>query len=301
MRRLDCRKPERHSGRSARSRREIGAVARKARAGKAKVVVPLKAPGHVRSALFALVPRARTIVLLFALLAAAIGLYALALESSIFAVRSVAIRGAPPALARQVRAAVNQFEGRSLVGLSSAAVERAVLSIPSVRGVRVNRDFPNTLQIDVQRELPVAVLRRGPEAWLIAASGKVVRSARLGGESNLPRIWVASSEVVNQGETVSDRDVRTAVTALGSLRGHGSSLHIIVATARAGELRLSSASGVELRLGNTSQVPLKLAVAAEIVPSLPAPPAGYRSYLDVSVPGRPVSGTTLKSEVQPHG
>ena len=118
-------------------------------------------------------PSGRTITLLFAALTVVVGLYAIALKSSLFALEKVEIRGATPALSRQIDTVVGPLRGRSLVGLNGAGVEQAILAIPEVQTVRVDRAFPNTLRVVVSREHPVAVLRRGREAWVIAASGKV--------------------------------------------------------------------------------------------------------------------------------
>jgi hypothetical protein len=53
-------------------------------------------------------------------------------------------------------------------------------------------------------------------------------------------------------------------------------------------------SGLQLQLGEPSQVRLKLAIAAKIMPLLQE----GTLYLDVSVPERPVAGTSLNSEVE---
>jgi hypothetical protein len=55
-------------------------------------------------------------------------------------------------------------------------------------------------------------------------------------------------------------------------------------------------TGIELRLGTELDVALKLAVAASILPSLPAPVEGGPDYLDVSVPERPVTGSNPQVE-----
>ena len=69
-----------------------------------------------------------------------------------------------------------------------------------------------------------------------------------------------------------------------------------VATVRylAGELTLVLRSGVEVRLGDHSTCALKLELARRLLPRL----AEGRAYLDVSVPERPVAGTTLDSQVE---
>ena len=58
--------------------------------------------------------------------------------------------------------------------------------------------------------------------------------------------------------------------------------------AQAHELTFVLASGLELRLGDVRAIPLKLAVAARILPQVLGKDAS--TYLDVSVPERPVAG-----------
>jgi cell division protein FtsQ len=268
------------------------------RAHAARVVVPLSDRRKKRQSLQARVPTGRTIALLFAALVTLVGLYLIALESSLFAIRTVEIRGAPPALTRQIDDAIGRFRGHSLVGLDQAEIERAVLGIPAVQTVRIDRDFPNTLRIFVKREFPVAVLRRGTGAWLIAASGKVVRGFPLGRGGEIPRIWVPSSMPVVIGERIGNTDVRIAVGLLGSLGSAGRSLRLANVIALHGELTLVTRSGVELRFGDASQARLKLAVAEKILPQMAVPAAGSTAYLDISLPERPVSGTTSKSKTK---
>ena len=102
-------------------------MATTARARTVRTVVPLKRRRKRRTTLQALVPTGRTIALLFTALATTVGLYALARESSLFAVKSVKVEGAPPALTRKIDAIVTPFRGRSLVGLDRSAIERAVM------------------------------------------------------------------------------------------------------------------------------------------------------------------------------
>jgi len=260
--------------------------------------VPLKRRRKRRATLHVLVPSGRTIALLFAALATAVGLYLLARESSLFAIRAVEVEGAPPALTRKIDTVVAPFRGHSLVGLDRSAIERAVLGIPEVRTVKIDRAFPNTLRVFVGRELPVAILRRGSEAWLIAASNKVVRSFPLGRSIGFPRIWVPASVEVTRGSPISDTGVRTAIELLASLGRAGRGLQLANVIASDGNLTLVTSSGIELRFGDVSQAALKLVVVEKILPDLGPPPVGSVAYLDVSVPSRPVSGTTLKSKVE---
>ena len=55
-------------------------------------------------------------------------------------------------------------------------------------------------------------------------------------------------------------------------------------------------SGLELLLGDGTDVELKLAVAARVLTVLPP----GSTFVDVSVPGRPVSGTGSPSSLHTH-
>lgn len=273
-------------------------MAKTARVTPARVVVPMERRRKRQAPLAALVPNGKTIAFLFGALALLVGLYVLARESSLFSIETMKVKGAPPALTRKIDAAVERFRGRSLVGLDEAAIARAVLDIPEVRAVRIDRDFPNTLRVFVGRERPVAVLRRGQEAWLIAASDKIVRRFPLGRGLNVPRIWVSRSVGVTEGEAVRDPGVKTAIKLLASLGPAGRGLRLANVVASESDLTVITSSGIELRFGDASQPALKLAVVEKILPDLGLPPAGSITYLDVSVPARPVAGTTLKSKVE---
>ncbi len=240
-------------------------------------------------------PSGRTITLLFAALVAVVGLYVIALKSSLFALETVEVRGATPTLSRQINAIVKPLRGRSLVGLNKTRVEQAILAIPEVKTAQVDRAFPNTLRIVVAREHPIAVLRRGREAWVIAASGKVVRPLRRGRGRDLPRVWVPASVAVSLGEPPADRALGTAVRVLAALQHSKHFMSPNTVLVRNGDLTLTLGSNTQLRFGDASEVALKLAVAEKIVPDLASPSAGSIAYLDVSVPDRPVGGTEEKS------
>jgi len=240
-------------------------------------------------------PSGRTIAILFTALVVVAGLYVIALKSSLFALEKVEIRGATPALSRQISAVIKPLRGRSLVGLNKNEVEQAILAIPEVETAQVDRAFPNTLRIVVVRERPIAVLRRGREAWVIAASGRVVRPLRRGRGQNLPRVWVPASVSVSLGQPLAERGVRTAIRVLATLRSSRHSMRPTSVLAHNGDLTLTLGSSTELRFGDAAEAALKLAVAEKILPDITAPPAGSIAYLDVSVPDRPVGGTELKS------
>lgn len=244
--------------------------------------------------LAAVAPSGRSVALGLALLVLAAGAYAVARETSIFAVRVVEIRGGTPALQAQVRAALKDEMGQSLLKVDGSSLGRRVDPLPGVRSFRYDRAFPNTLRITVYPERPVLVLRHGPEAYLVSATGRVIAPLPHPRLSHLPRLWAPGGVDVSVGGAL-PRALLPAAIALAPLRS--APLPSGVRTIRAGkELTITLGSGLEVRLGDSTDVRLKLAIARQILLQTGAASAGG-GYLDVSVPERPV----LSSKSQPGG
>jgi cell division protein FtsQ len=209
-------------------------------------------------------------------------------------VESVVVRGASPGLAAEVRKALEPADGRNLLELDLGALEAQVLDIPDVASVRWDRAFPHRLVATVEPERPAAVLRRGSEAWLLSERGRVLRPLPQGAQSALPRIWVPRPVDVAVGARLGERPVAGALRALRPLPRD---FPVRVRSVTAGDsLVFDLDTGLELRLGTDLDVALKLAVAASVLPSLPAPAEGGPEYLDVSVPERPVTGPNPQVE-----
>lgn len=243
-----------------------------------------------------LLPSGRSVAAGLALLALAAGSYALARGTSLFAVEGIRVEGAPPALAREVRAALAPVVGSSLVALDGDAVVGSVEAIPGVLAAGYDRSFPHTLVVTVRRERPAAVVRRGRESWLVSARGRVLRTLPRGDHARLPRVWVPKRVSVREGDRLSSDEALRAVRAATALLGSPLPRRVTAVRVGAADLTFLLAGGLELRLGDETDLPLKLAVAREVLPL-----AGGAVYLDVSVPERPVSGQTLESKVEVEG
>ena len=235
-----------------------------------------------------LIPSARSLVVGIVLALLAIGAYIGARNTSVFAVQAVDVRGGTPELRAQVRAALAAEVGTSLLRVSSGAVADEVESVPGVRSFTYDRAFPHTLRVLVKREVPVLVVRRvpGSEAFLVGASGRVIRMLPHSRLSHLPRLWVTKAVDVEVGAPLPPQ-LTAAATALAPLRSAG--LPGGVAAVRVGkdELTLQLGGGLEVLLGDTGDLRLKLAIARRILQRTGAA-AGGTGYLDVSVPLRPV-------------
>jgi cell division protein FtsQ len=253
-------------------------------------------PGLERAPVMRALPSGRSLAVGFAIVLGAVGLYVLARETPMFAVQKIEVVGAPAPVAAHVTAALAPIDGTSLLSLSSAEIDRRLTKLPDVVTGAYDREFPHTLRVTVRPEHPVAVARRGTKAWLVASSTRTIAEVPLKTHPELPRIWVAHSGDPEIGRPVGDRLALRAVRALALARTSHFGLRIRMVRVRQRDLTFMLASGLELRLGELQAVPLKLAVAERILPGLRAQ-RGF-VYLDVSVPERPVAGTTLNPQPQ---
>jgi cell division septal protein FtsQ len=256
-----------------------------ARARAAVVPIPGKAGG---APILRALPSGRSLLVGFAIVAGAAGLYVLARVTPMFALSRIEVVGAPPSVAAHVETALAPLEGTSLLALDGAEVDRRIAGLTDVAAASYNRNFPHTLRVVVRPEHPVAIVRRGAGAWLVAADARVLTRVRPRAHSGLPQVWLTQSGEPDVGAALTDRLGLRAVRALALAHRIKLRLRVRIVRALPHELTFLLASGLQLRLGDVRAVPLKLAVAARILPQVLGE-SGY-AYLDVSVPERPVAG-----------
>jgi cell division protein FtsQ len=229
-------------------------------------------------------PSGRSLVYGLGIAALAALLYLAARETSVFAVRTIRVEGAPPKLAQRIEAALQPIEGVSLLKLNGAEVQRLATALPQVADVSYDRAFPNTLRIHVVAEQPLAVLRRGADSWLVSRRGRVTQKLAQGALPSLPRIWVMAATDVTLGGTLSNGGGADQVAALAPARAAGLTRVATVTIDDAGQIIYVLRGGLQVRVGTNDNLPLKLAIARRILSS-----TTVGGYLDVSVPERPVA------------
>jgi cell division protein FtsQ len=231
-----------------------------------------------------LVPSGRALLIAFGTVAAAFAGFWLARESPIFAVTRIDVGGAPPGISRQVERALADRIGGSLLKLDVDRADAALERLATVHAATLDRAFPHTLRVVVVPERPVAVVRQGADSWLVSARGRVMGSLARGARWKLPRIWVKRDVRIATGSLVTGQ-LRVAVAAVAPLAAARLPARIATVSTSESALTLKLRSGLELRLGEPAEVSLKLAVAARVLPLLDVD----TTYLDVSVPARPVA------------
>src|SRR5262249_62199746 len=107
--------------------------------------------------------------------------------------------GGRPSVAQRADAARARLDGPSLLSLDAADIDSRLSPLRDVSLISYDRAFPHTAKIVVSAERPVAVLRKGSQAWIVTERGRVLESVADPKESDLPRIWLGDEAVPSAG------------------------------------------------------------------------------------------------------
>jgi cell division septal protein FtsQ len=244
-------------------------------------------------------PSGKSLAVGFGLLAAAFALYIGARETAVFAVRSIEVETEPAGHSRRVERALVPILGTSLLEVGEATITRRLETLPHVHLLAYDRAFPNRLRVEVSVEAPVAVLRRADENWLVSDEGRVLRKLEGSLRRPLPVVWIPRSVDPEIGALVRGGDAARGVEAIATMHAEAPtfSRRVWYVTSTESGLTMVLHNRLEVRLGPATDVAVKVEVARRVLAALEASDISA-AYLDVSVPERPVSGTTLNSEVE---
>jgi cell division protein FtsQ len=199
-----------------------------------------------------------------------------------FGIDKVTVEGASTSQA-QIKQAIEQVSGdMTTLHINDGELRHAVSRFPTVASVAAGTSFPHTLNVKVTERLPVAYVQMGGRQTAVSADGYLLPGVSFD-EKALPRIEGAAA----QGPRL-DQDAAAQTAILGAtpepLRER------ITSTSwdeDHGGVVLELENGPEVRFGDGARAADKWAAAVAV---LSGPERGSPSYLDVSVPGRPVSG-----------
>jgi cell division septal protein FtsQ len=247
-----------------------------------------------------LLPSARSLAAGFGLLAAAVALYVGARETSVFALRSIDVTTESSGRSRIAEESLAPLSGASLLEIDEAAIRRRLASLPHVHLLSYDRSFPDGLRVTVSVERAVAVLRRASENWLVSSEGRVLRRLERRLRRPLPVVWLPRGAEPEIGALIRVEGAARAVSALAAMRTTRPEFlrRIWYLEERDEGLTVVLRDRVEVRLGEASDLALKLEVARRVLGELQVAEA-TASYVDVSVPSRPVADATLNSQVEP--
>jgi len=201
---------------------------------------------------------------------------------SLFAINDVAVKGATTK-EREIRSAVEQVAGdMTTLHINDGELQDAVARFPTVASVGASTSFPHGLEVTITERLPVAFIQVAGTRTAVSADGYLLADADFDAKA-LPRIEGATAHGVRL-----DAGAGAQAAILGAtpepLRNH------VTASTwddERGGVVVDLKNGPEVRFGDRLRAQDKWKAAVAV---LSGDERGSPSYLDVSVPDRPVSG-----------
>jgi cell division protein FtsQ len=234
--------------------------------------------------------RLTTMLLAFAVLLA--GYWFWFRDSSFARVQAVSVTGVAGPQARAIRSALEDAGlGMTTLHVRERDLRDAVADYPVVRSVTAQGDFPHKLTIDVELNLPVAVIQSPSGRTPVTADGLVLPDVPI--DSSLPVLTTKAAlptKRITEGRAFDL--VRVAGLAPPPLRARLKSVVIRPGGGIVAQVR----QGPELRFGDASRLPAKWMAAARV---LAAPAARGATYIDLRLPERPAAGGLPTTSVMP--
>ena len=203
-------------------------------------------------------------------------------DLSLFAIHGVTIKGATTN-EREIRSAVEGVAGdMTTLHIKDDELRDAVARFPTVASVAASTSFPHGLQVTVTERLPVAFVRINGQETAVSADGYLLAGADFDAKA-LPRIEGAAPHGARL-----DQDAAAQAAIIGATPGPlKNRITASSWTDDAGGVVVDLKDGPEIRFGDGSRAADKWQAAVAVLSS---DERGTPSYLDVSVPDRPVSG-----------
>ncbi len=236
--------------------------------------------------------RRRAAAVLAGLVVLAAGYWLWFRDSSFARVHDVYVTGVGGPQARAIRSALEDAGlGQTTLHVRTADLRDAVASYPVVRSVTAQGDFPHKLTIEVQLNLPVAIIDSPSGRKPVAADGLILSDVPVTG--GLPVVTVKSAlptERLTEGKAF--QLVRLVGLAPEALRARLTKVILDPNFGIVAQLR----KGPELRFGDATRLPAKWMAAARV---LAAPAARGATYVDLRLPERPAAGGLPTTSVLP--
>lgn len=213
-------------------------------------------------------------------------------DSSFARVRDVYVTGLSGPQARTIRSALeNAGLDTSTLDVDTRSLRAAVADYPVVRSISAQGSFPHRLTIQVDLNLPVAVIQSPAGRKPVAADGLLLPDVPI--TSRLPVLNTTAAlpdERVTSGAPF--ELVRVVSLAPAPLRPRIKSVGIRPGVGLVAKL----VAGPELRFGSSARLPAKWIAAARVLAS---PAAKGATYIDLTLPERPAAGGLPTTSVIP--
>jgi len=207
---------------------------------------------------------------------------ALAVFSSLLAIRDIKVTGNTLASTDQVASALEPLKGLPLTQVDDGRVRSLLEPLPPVSGVEVQAQPPSTLLVQVRERVPVALVQDGERFILIDRDGVQLADAPDRESAKLP--------LIDGGPAAVNRDVfRTITDVLAALPAPVLEKleHASAETIDSVELQLTD--GKSILWGNAEQNDLKAQVLETLLAAAEEEGEAPVEVYDVSTPMRPVT------------
>jgi len=201
-------------------------------------------------------------------------------DSSLVAIENVKVTGADlgPGVEESLSAAAT---GLSTLHLDRGAIEAAVAEDPSVVALKIEADFPHGVTIDVQSRTAAGWVD-ADGGTLLAVDGTVLGSG-VDRPDGLPEIAGSGRSPGNRADGAELAAARVLGAVPAPLQGQVEKARVDDEHGVVAELN----GGIELRFGSPGSADQKWGAAAAV---LADPKLTSATYIDLSVPSRPVVG-----------
>jgi POTRA domain-containing FtsQ-type protein len=221
--------------------------------------------------------RLRRLLLLAGLIGVA-ALVAWLLQSPVFAVRDVVVRGAENSTAAQRLEAMDVVAGVPTMSVNASEVQDELASDPWIRDSRVVVQWPGHVEVDVAEYIAAASVLTESSWVLVSAEGRVLDTL----DDRVPTLGSVElvADPVRPGEQIDNIDVVAAIRFIDVV-GDGVTTPIVVWNE--GNELVALVDGYRVRIGPSVDVEAKaVAVIAILADGLPE-----GSIIDVVSPSRP--------------
>jgi cell division protein FtsQ len=206
-------------------------------------------------------------------------------DSSLFEVHQVEVHGATVNAPEVANTLAASARGMSTLHIDDGKLRAAVSRFPTIGTLKAQASLPHKLEITVTERLPVAVVEEGGHTVPVSADGYLLAGVRA--EHGLPPIELSAPVVKGR---LSHHDIEQAALLAAAPDELAAKVDGMRYDPDESGVTADLANGIELRLGDSSDGAAKWAAAAAL---LADPKLGSPTYIDVSVPGRPVAGGYL--------
>ncbi len=246
----------------------------------------------------------KAIVAVIVVVVLGVGTYAGLYFSSAFAIEEVKVTGADHLTNEEMAVLAAVPQGTTLLNVDTAAIENSVVRDSWVADVKVNRLFPNTLEIVVTERKVAAVVEvvadnaKTTQMWAIASDGMWLmeipaQDSELG-QSISPQIYTDAASVLHiknvpfglapeVGTYCTDDNVNNALAILDGLSTDLADQVKTVSATDAASTLLTLENGIEIAFGAAEDIRDKERICLKIMEEHP----GKVAYINVRVVDRP--------------